>query len=362
MNINGDAGSSAPVAPDQKSGVWGQSDTGYGVVGTSAASAGVQGESLTGIGVAGTSDANVGVYGLSERFSGVYGESRASTDAPLSPGGIGVQGLNRGEGGIGVRGDGGHSGQGVLGVSTQGTGVVGQSELVGVLGSCAGTGVGVRAESLGYGVSASGRNIGVYAQCTTSGVNNVAYLATQSLAADLYGDVFVHGHIRQLGGSFTIDHPLDPANRYLNHSSVESSEMKNVYDGVAGANSEGTATVLLPDWFEALNTDYRYQLTSIGEPAPSLHIAEEVSNGKFRIAGAAPDGKVSWQITGTRRDSWAINHRTPVESEKSTAERGSYLYPEPHATEESSIRHRRYPPIPASDPQTWVSIPPEKPR
>lgn len=32
--------------------------------------------------------------------------------------------------------------------------------------------------------------------------------------------------------STTVSHPFDPANKYLLHSFVESSDMKNVYDGV----------------------------------------------------------------------------------------------------------------------------------
>lgn len=37
--------------------------------------------------------------------------------------------------------------------------------------------------------------------------------------------------------------------------------MKNIYDGVVTTDAQGRATVQLPDWFEALNTEFRYQLT-----------------------------------------------------------------------------------------------------
>ncbi len=48
--------------------------------------------------------------------------------------------------------------------------------------------------------------------------------------------------------------------------------MMNIYNGTVTLDGQGRAAVALPDWFEALNRDYRYQLTPIGGPAPSLHI------------------------------------------------------------------------------------------
>jgi hypothetical protein len=87
------------------------------------------------------------------------------------------------------------------------------------------------------------------------------------------------------GGGFKIDHPLDPTNKHLWHSFVESPDMKNIYDGVTILDERGEAVVELPDWFEALNRDFRYQLTAICGAAPNLHIAEEVAGNRFRIAG-----------------------------------------------------------------------------
>ena len=54
---------------------------------------------------------------------------------------------------------------------------------------------------------------------------------------------------------FKIDHPLDPENKYLRHTSIESDDMKNVYDGVVTLNDNGEAWVQLPNWFQALNID-----------------------------------------------------------------------------------------------------------
>jgi hypothetical protein len=86
------------------------------------------------------------------------------------------------------------------------------------------------------------------------------------LAALLEGNVTVTGTLHKGGGSFKIDHPLDPANKYLSHSFVESPDMKNIYDGVTVLDENGEAEITLPDWFSALNKDFSYQLTAIGAP------------------------------------------------------------------------------------------------
>ncbi len=149
----------------------------------------------------------------------------------------------------------------------------------------------------------------------------------------------VTGTLSKGAGSFKIDHPLDPANKYLYHSFVESPDMKNIYDGVALTDSRGMAIVTLPDWFEALNRDFRYQLTAICAPQPNLHIAREVDSNQFVIAGGVPGAKVSWQVTGIRKDAYANAHRIPVEQDKPEKERGHYLHPElfGHATEDSVL-------------------------
>jgi len=88
----------------------------------------------------------------------------------------------------------------------------------------------------------------------------------------------INGPLEKPGGSFKIDHPLDPANKYLYHSFVESPDTKNIYDGVLVLDPNGEAEIDLPDWFGALNKDFRYQLTAIGALGPNLYIAEEISD------------------------------------------------------------------------------------
>jgi hypothetical protein len=192
------------------------------------------------------------------------------------------------------------------------------------------------------GVAASGR--GVEGQ-SSSGVGVIGFSATgigalvgqsqgSAPAGQFNGNVNVSGTLTKGGGSFKIDHPLDPTNKYLEHSFVESPDMMNVYNGNATLDASGEATVTLPDWFEALNRDFRYQLTSVGSQA-NPYIAMEVTNHAFKIAGGAPNGKVSWQVTGIRQDPWANANRIAVEEQKPESERGTYLHPEAYGQPES---------------------------
>jgi len=100
----------------------------------------------------------------------------------------------------------------------------------------------------------------------------------------------------------------------------------NLYNGVVTLDSSGEAWVDLPEWFEALNREFRYQLTPIGAWS-ALWIGREIEGNRFQIRGG-PHTRVSWQVTGVRHDAWAEAHRIPVEEAKSEAERGRYLHPE----------------------------------
>ncbi|HEX6293482.1 MAG TPA: hypothetical protein VFZ66_30150 [Herpetosiphonaceae bacterium] len=152
--------------------------------------------------------------------------------------------------------------------------------------------------------------------------------SASSYAGIFVGNVSISGNLAKSSGSFKIDHPLDPANKYLYHSFVESPDMKNIYDGVVTLDDNGAAVVTMPAWFDALNQDFRYQLTAIGAPGPNLYIAKEITGTSFTIAGGTAGMKVSWQVTGIRHDAYAKAHRIPVEENKPAAERGSYIHPE----------------------------------
>ena len=168
--------------------------------------------------------------------------------------------------------------------------------------------------------------------------------ALTAMTIDVNGNVNIAGNLSKGGGSFKIDHPLDPANKYLYHSFVESPDMMDVYNGVATLDGHGTVWITLPDYFEALNRDFRYQLTAIGAPGPNLYIVKKVSGNRFKIAGGKPHGEVSWQVTGIRQDAYANAHRIQNDEEKPPQERGRYLHPELFgASEEQAIGYRPSP-------------------
>jgi hypothetical protein len=141
------------------------------------------------------------------------------------------------------------------------------------------------------------------------------------------GNLYVDGQISKGSGTFKIDDPIDPANKYLSHSFVESPDMMNIYNGNITTDASGVATVEMPAWFEALNQDFRYQLTTIGQRSDAW-IDTEIASNKFTIRTDKPNVKVSWQVTGVRHDAYAVAHRTAVEEAKPVSEQGHYLHPE----------------------------------
>ncbi|WP_375477354.1 hypothetical protein [uncultured Jatrophihabitans sp.] len=323
-------------------GVHGVSNGGNGVVGTSTSGEGVYGTSTDGYGVYGVSNGGNGVVGTSTSGEGVYG---TSTD------GYGVYGYgySRGIYGYGYTSDGGTaSGVYGYGYSSGGGaayGVNGYGGSAGVNGSGGTTGVNGSGGTYGsYGYSAAGagaygtsNNVGVWGQATAYGVYGYAtdtgtsttyggYFKcsnASSYAICAVGNVEVFGTLSKSAGSFKIDHPLDPEHKWLSHSFVESPDMMNVYNGNVTLDGNGEASVELPDYFTVLNRDYRYQLTAIGAAGPDLHIASEVADNKFTVAGGKPGMKVSWQVTGIRQDAYAKAHPIVVEENKAKEHRGT---------------------------------------
>ncbi len=161
---------------------------------------------------------------------------------------------------------------------------------------------------------------------TAYGVYGAASSATTNYAGYFSGNVNVTGTLSKGGGAFRIDHPLDPENKYLQHSFVESPDMMNIYNGNVSTDNKGFATVEMPSYFDALNRDFRYQLTVIGQFAQAI-VAQEISSGRFVIQTDKPDVKVSWQVTGIRHDKWANANRIQVELDKPTDQRGKYIHP-----------------------------------
>jgi hypothetical protein len=230
--------------------------------------------------------------------------------------------------GIGVHGEGGF--RGVIGIANATTYT---SQAYGVYGSATGS----AGQRFGvYGISsatgASTINYGVYGIASTAagtnyGVYGLASGATTNFAGYFQGNVQIVGNLAKSSGTFKIDHPQDPENKYLIHSFVESPDMMNVYNGNIVTDSTGTAIVQLPGYFEAENIDFKYQLTVIGTFAQAI-IAEEIQNNQFVIKTDKPNVKVSWQVTGVRNDPYAQQNRVVPEVEKAPADKGKYLIPE----------------------------------
>jgi trimeric autotransporter adhesin len=302
--------------------VWG---VGGGTYSTTGGAAGVQGYeyatsgAVYGVsgGTASTTDFAAGVFGSEPATSGlVYGVNGGA--ASTSNGAAGVNGVEFATSGN------------VFGVS-------------GATSSTTGAGV------AGFGNATSGFAVGVFGQTQSpagsggvftnlAGGNGLVLIGEGANLAQIFtvdasgngnfaGNLNVTGKLTKGSGSFKIDHPLDPANKYLSHSFVESPDMMNVYNGNITTDRHGLATVLLPDYFEALNGDFRYQLTVIGQFAQAI-VAKKIASNHLVIRTNKPGVEVSWQVTGIRHDAYANAYRIPTEEDKPAAEQGYYLHPE----------------------------------
>jgi hypothetical protein len=136
--------------------------------------------------------------------------------------------------------------------------------------------------------------------------------------------------------AFKIDHPLDPLNKVLYHSCVESPDMMNIYNGTTVTDATGYATIQLPAYFNALNRDFRYQLTVIDEADSDndfvlvkvvRKIGSEAPN-QFTVRSSRGGVEVSWQVTGVRQDALAETHRIVPEVEKGPSDKGRLLNPD----------------------------------
>ncbi len=381
-------------------GIWGESNSNAGVYGKSNVNTGVYGYSASGVGVSGNNSSSgnyanlgtpdygvrgvgagdhTGVHGestsgyggrfISSSAHGVYGSTSGTGDAGvLGTGGTyGVLGQASGSGHAGIAGQNESSGgYGVWGISTGGSGLAGKfSGNVDVAGwltvmSSASHAVidGVQTGTTYAGVvgeSSVTNGLGVSGYCNGSGGTGLyGYAPSSGLAAWLNGDVHINGDlsvggsISKGGGSFKIDHPLDPEHKYLYHSFVESPDMMDIYNGNVMTDDRGYATVVLPKWFQALNRDFRYQLTVIqgGDQWALARVVQKIENNSFVIQTSAPSIEVSWQVTGIRHDAWAEAHRIPVEQTKPEVEQGHYLHPELYGQSfEESVEHARHPEI-----------------
>jgi hypothetical protein len=276
-----------------------------------------------GVAVQGTNSGNYGYLG--GNAFGAYGRNSNSTYGFLGGATYGVFGWYFGNGNQGALGD---SLAGVDGASSSGTGVFGHST----------TGDGVRGYSDGGPNTAA-----VHGIAGTSNSTAIWGSGGKGTAGYFDGPVWVTGHLTKSGGGFKIDHPVDPDHKYLNHFFVESPDMKNVYDGVVTTDENGFAEIVLPEWFEALNRDFRYQLTVIDDSDRFVlaKVVQEIHDNRFTIRTNFGHVKVSWQVTGIRKDPWAEAHRIPVEEAKPPEEQGTYLHPKEWGQPEEKGRNYR---------------------
>ena len=273
---------------------------------------GVQGQSNA------TSGYASGVYGQSASTSGVGVSGNATATSCFA---IGVQGQTTSSGGAGVFG--------VNNASSGGFGLDGQAgangtALFAVNQTCNSSG---RTLVNGTGGEFVTGSSGTLLLGYGGSYSNEVFSVDASGNGFFKGNLSVTGKVTKGSGSFKIDHPLDPEHKYLSHSFVESPDMMDIYNGNVTTNERGVATVVLPDYFEALNGDFRYQLTVIGQFAQAI-VAKEISHGRFTIRTNRPKVRVSWQVTGIRHDAYANANRIPVTEEKPPAEQGTYLHPD----------------------------------
>jgi hypothetical protein len=312
-------------------------------------------------GIVGDSDGD-GVVGIGLQ-TGVVGSTRGHGQTgvqgkgggadPFAHAGIGVEGLggvsagDSGEdtsGGTGVQGIGGkhllRGGDGVVGI---GANFLVFNIIGGPSGGAGGNGIVGRA---GKGVTPARDGLaGLFEGKVKVDGELVVSVSPGQRAGIFTGEVKVDGDLNVVNGTknFMIDHPLDPANKYLIHAAIESSEVLNVYSGNVTTDARGIAVVALPDWFGAANTDLRYQLTTVGTFARAM-VAEKVANNRFTIKTEEPNVEVSWQVTGVRADAALRNHPFKVEQDKPEPERGHYLSPAAFdQPEEKSIEWVRHP-------------------
>ena len=324
---------------------------GAGIVSIGAQTIATNTGGITGVSAAARSTFN------NTRLTGVQGEADSTTNLSF---GVYGQGHNFGVAGLGdftstkfftTIAANFAAKYGVLGLNTgfsphinlMAVGASGQSEVVGVASN-----VGVLATSRSQvGVEES---VGVFTRCLGGDTTQIGHLvfldSVRNNQVDRFSGVFIGGNfftnsptlinadlniggtLTKAAGTFKIDHPQDPENKFLIHSFVESPDMMNVYNGNITTDANGFATVTLPDYFSTLNKDFRYQLTAIGSFS-SVMVKEKISsNNSFVIQSKESNIEISWQVTGIRKDPYAEKHRIKDVVEKIGAEKGNYIHPE----------------------------------
>ncbi len=205
---------------------------------------------------------------------------------------------------------------------------------------------GVDSAPSGMGVYGSNANVsptatpyGVFGQCSNLTLGFGVYAQGDSGASGLK--------------AFRIDHPFDPEHKYLLHYSTESPFPQNFYSGNVVTDAKGFAWVQLPDYFDEINTNFKYQLTVIddGDEFVMAKVTKEVAANRFQVRTSKPGTKVSWRVEADRNDLYVRAKRPTDIREKTGYEFGKYQHPELYGLPASRGMHFRQAPVAAPLPK-----------
>lgn len=321
-----------------------QSTLGIGVLGRASAATGTttggyfEAYSTSGRGVLGNATANTGTtYGglftvSSTAGRAVFGSASAASGSTYggyfqtaSTSGTAISGMATATSGSSFGGYFSSNSPNGTGVSIDSAGIFGiASEATKPTGTTYG----------GYFLAASTTGRAVYGAATATGATDTPYgIRGQASTASSGYAVYAVGDLGASGVKpFRIDHPLDPANKYLLHYSAESPFPQNFYNGTVTTDGKGRAWVELPDYFASVNTNFKYHLTVVddteSETFVQVKIGKKIANNRFLIMSNIPNVEVSWEVKADRNDERIkINRPTDVKDKQGT-EKGKYQHPE----------------------------------
>jgi len=307
----------------QGNGVYGFSTGGLGVAGAGAAG-GVQG--------VGTGTSAYGVWGFASAATGttwgVYGQCNSTEGKAVYGKSAATTGINYG----GYFANASTEGYGAYAVATAATGVTtglyGQSSSTSGKGVYGRTTTGTGTTYGGYFLSNSSAGRGVFGWANAALGTTYGVYGRTSSGLGAFG-VYSLGNSGASGTkSFRIDHPSDPENKYLLHYSAESPMPQNFYVGNVVTDAKGFAWVELPDYFQQINTNFKYQLTVVGKSFAQAVVWEKIKGNRFQIRTNQPNIEVSWEVKADRNDEYVRRSRPRDVMEKDEQERGTYQHPE----------------------------------
>jgi hypothetical protein len=127
------------------------------------------------------------------------------------------------------------------------------------------------------------------------------------------------GTISKAGGTFEIDHPLDPFNKNLRHGFVESTEYVNIYRGMVDL-VDGRMSVdidaafgMTDGTFAALNADVIVSSLQNQYGPDRVWVEAPADSGKFTIIceDTESTATIAWMVTGRRNDAFVRSDLDP---------------------------------------------------